>query len=32
MYNISRGDSAGPGTTSESSITGAAIHEFDVVP
>jgi len=32
MYNISRGDSAGPGTTSESSITEAAIHEFDVVP
>ena len=32
MYNISRGDSAGPRTTSESSITGAAIHEFDVVP
>lgn len=32
VHGISRGVSAGPGATSESSITGAAIHEFDCVP
>jgi myo-inositol 2-dehydrogenase/D-chiro-inositol 1-dehydrogenase len=32
VHNTSRGVSSGPGTTSESSITGAAIHEFDIVP
>ncbi|MDT7580193.1 MAG: myo-inositol 2-dehydrogenase / D-chiro-inositol 1-dehydrogenase [Pseudonocardiales bacterium] len=32
LHNVSRGVSAGPGATSESSITGSSIHEFDVVP
>lgn len=32
VHGISRGVSAGPGATSESSITGSAIHEFDCVP
>jgi myo-inositol 2-dehydrogenase / D-chiro-inositol 1-dehydrogenase len=32
IHNVSRGVSSGPGTTSESSITGAAVHEFDIVP
>jgi myo-inositol 2-dehydrogenase/D-chiro-inositol 1-dehydrogenase len=30
-HNVSRGVAAGPGSTSASSITGAAVHEFDVV-
>jgi myo-inositol 2-dehydrogenase/D-chiro-inositol 1-dehydrogenase len=29
---ISRGVSSGPGSTNESSVTGSAIHEFDVLP
>ena len=29
---VSRGVRSGPGATSESSVTGSAIHEFDVVP
>jgi myo-inositol 2-dehydrogenase/D-chiro-inositol 1-dehydrogenase len=32
VHGINRGVSAGPGATSESSITGSAIHEFDCVP
>jgi myo-inositol 2-dehydrogenase/D-chiro-inositol 1-dehydrogenase len=32
LHCISRGPSAAPGTTSEYSITGAAIHELDIVP
>jgi myo-inositol 2-dehydrogenase / D-chiro-inositol 1-dehydrogenase len=32
VHNVSRGVSSGPGATSESSVTGSAIHEFDVVP
>ncbi|RSM69473.1 inositol 2-dehydrogenase [Actinoplanes sp. ATCC 53533] len=32
VHCVSRGVSAGPGTTSESSITGSAVHEFDTVP
>jgi myo-inositol 2-dehydrogenase/D-chiro-inositol 1-dehydrogenase len=32
VHNISRGVSSAPGATSESSVTGSAIHEFDVVP
>jgi myo-inositol 2-dehydrogenase / D-chiro-inositol 1-dehydrogenase len=32
IHNVSRGVSSGPGATSESSVTGSAIHEFDVVP
>jgi myo-inositol 2-dehydrogenase/D-chiro-inositol 1-dehydrogenase len=32
LHCISRGVSSAPGTTSEYSVTGAAIHEFDIVP
>lgn len=32
LHCVSRGISAGPGTTSEQSIVGSAIHELDVVP
>ena len=32
VHCVSRGVSSGPGATSESSVTGSAIHEFDVVP
>ena len=32
VHNISRGVSGAPNATSEFSITGSAIHEFDVVP
>ena len=32
VHNVSRGVTSGPGATSESSVTGSAIHEFDVVP
>jgi myo-inositol 2-dehydrogenase/D-chiro-inositol 1-dehydrogenase len=32
MHCVSRGVSSAPGSTSESSIIGSAIHEFDVVP
>ena len=32
IHNVSRGVSSAPGATSESSVTGSAIHEFDVVP
>jgi myo-inositol 2-dehydrogenase/D-chiro-inositol 1-dehydrogenase len=32
LHCVSRGVSSGPGATNESSITGSAIHEFDVVP
>lgn len=32
VHGISRGVSSAPGATSESSITGSAIHEFDCVP
>jgi myo-inositol 2-dehydrogenase / D-chiro-inositol 1-dehydrogenase len=32
IHNISRGVSSAPGATDESSVTGSAIHEFDVVP
>ena len=32
LHCVSRGVSAAPGTTSEYSVTGAAIHEFDIVP
>jgi myo-inositol 2-dehydrogenase / D-chiro-inositol 1-dehydrogenase len=32
VHCVSRGVSAGPGSTSESSVTGSAIHELDVVP
>ncbi len=31
-HNISRGVSAAPGASDESSVTGSAIHEFDVLP
>ncbi|NUS73754.1 MAG: Gfo/Idh/MocA family oxidoreductase [Corynebacteriales bacterium] len=32
MHCIARGVSSAPGATSEFSITGSAIHEFDIVP
>lgn len=32
IHNISRGVSSAPGATDESSVTGSAIHEFDVLP
>jgi myo-inositol 2-dehydrogenase / D-chiro-inositol 1-dehydrogenase len=32
MHCVSRGVSSGPGSTSESSVTGSAIHELDIVP
>jgi myo-inositol 2-dehydrogenase/D-chiro-inositol 1-dehydrogenase len=32
VHCVSRGVSAGPGSTSESSVTGSAIHELDTVP
>jgi myo-inositol 2-dehydrogenase / D-chiro-inositol 1-dehydrogenase len=32
VHNVSRGVSGAPNATSEFSITGSAIHEFDVVP
>jgi predicted dehydrogenase len=32
LHCVSRGVNAGPSTTSEYSVTGAAVHEFDVVP
>jgi myo-inositol 2-dehydrogenase/D-chiro-inositol 1-dehydrogenase len=32
IHCISRGVSSAPGTTSESSVIGSAVHEFDVVP
>lgn len=32
MHCVSRGVSSAPGATSESSIVGSAIHEFDIVP
>ena len=32
VHNTSRGVSSGPGATSESSVTGSAIHELDLVP
>jgi myo-inositol 2-dehydrogenase/D-chiro-inositol 1-dehydrogenase len=32
VHCISRGVSAGPATTSEYSVTGASVHEFDIVP
>lgn len=32
VHNISRGVSGAPNATSEFSITGSAIHEFDIVP
>jgi myo-inositol 2-dehydrogenase/D-chiro-inositol 1-dehydrogenase len=32
VHCVSRGVSAGPGATSESSVTGSAVHEFDTVP
>ena len=32
VHNISRGVSSAPGATDESSVTGSAIHEFDVLP
>jgi myo-inositol 2-dehydrogenase / D-chiro-inositol 1-dehydrogenase len=32
LHCVSRGVTAGPGATSETSIVGSAIHEFDVVP
>jgi myo-inositol 2-dehydrogenase / D-chiro-inositol 1-dehydrogenase len=32
LHCVSRGMSAGPATTSEYSVTGASIHEFDIVP
>jgi myo-inositol 2-dehydrogenase/D-chiro-inositol 1-dehydrogenase len=31
-HSISRGVSSAPGATNESSVTGSAIHEFDVLP
>jgi len=31
-HSISRGVGSAPGATSESSVTGSAIHEFDVLP
>jgi len=32
LHCVSRGVSSAPGTTSETSLTGSAVHEFDVVP
>jgi myo-inositol 2-dehydrogenase / D-chiro-inositol 1-dehydrogenase len=32
VHNVSRGVSSAPNATSEFSITGSAIHEFDIVP
>jgi myo-inositol 2-dehydrogenase/D-chiro-inositol 1-dehydrogenase len=32
VHNVSRGVSSAPNATSEFSVTGSAIHEFDVVP
>jgi myo-inositol 2-dehydrogenase/D-chiro-inositol 1-dehydrogenase len=32
MHCVSRGVSSGPGCTDELSVTGSAIHEFDIVP
>ena len=32
LHCVSRGVASGPGSTSESSVTGSAIHELDVVP
>ncbi|QJU55245.1 Gfo/Idh/MocA family oxidoreductase [Herbiconiux sp. KACC 21604] len=32
VHGISRGVSSAPGSTSEGSITGSAIHEFDTIP
>jgi myo-inositol 2-dehydrogenase/D-chiro-inositol 1-dehydrogenase len=32
VHCISRGVSSGPGSTSASSVTGSAVHEFDTVP
>jgi myo-inositol 2-dehydrogenase / D-chiro-inositol 1-dehydrogenase len=32
VHCVSRGVSSAPGSTSESSVTGSAIHEFDAVP
>jgi myo-inositol 2-dehydrogenase/D-chiro-inositol 1-dehydrogenase len=32
VHCVSRGVAAGPGSTSESSVTGSAIHELDTVP
>jgi myo-inositol 2-dehydrogenase / D-chiro-inositol 1-dehydrogenase len=32
VHCVSRGVGSGPGATSESSVTGSAIHELDVVP
>jgi myo-inositol 2-dehydrogenase/D-chiro-inositol 1-dehydrogenase len=32
VHCVSRGVSSGPGATSESSVTGSAIHELDVIP
>jgi myo-inositol 2-dehydrogenase / D-chiro-inositol 1-dehydrogenase len=32
LHCVSRGVSSAPGSTSESSVTGSAIHELDVVP
>jgi myo-inositol 2-dehydrogenase / D-chiro-inositol 1-dehydrogenase len=32
LHCVSRGVSSGPGSTSESSVTGSAIHELDTVP
>jgi myo-inositol 2-dehydrogenase/D-chiro-inositol 1-dehydrogenase len=32
LHCVSRGVSSGPGSTSETSVVGSAIHEFDVVP
>jgi myo-inositol 2-dehydrogenase / D-chiro-inositol 1-dehydrogenase len=32
VHCVSRGVASGPGTTSESSVTGSAIHELDTVP
>ncbi|TKV59198.1 inositol 2-dehydrogenase [Nakamurella flava] len=32
VHHVSRGVSSGPGATSESSVTGSSVHEFDIVP
>jgi myo-inositol 2-dehydrogenase/D-chiro-inositol 1-dehydrogenase len=32
VHSIGRGVSSGPGSTSESSVTNSAIHDFDIVP
>jgi myo-inositol 2-dehydrogenase / D-chiro-inositol 1-dehydrogenase len=32
VHNVSRGVSSAPNATSEFSVTGSAIHEFDIVP